>query len=152
MGRLVSPSVPASVHVGRCGATFGSVAMSRALVNLVEPQMSSTTKNTATVTYISVSGEKKVVEVPIGNSVMRAAIANGIDGIVAECGGSCMCATCHVYVEESFLDRLPPIAENEEEMLGSTFAERKPNSRLACQIKVKPELDGLIVHTPEAQN
>ncbi len=114
--------------------------------------MSSTTKNTATVTYISVNGEKKVVEVPIGNSVMRAAIANGVEGIVAECGGSCMCATCHVYVDESFLGGLLPIAENEEEMLGSTFAERKSNSRLSCQIKVTPELDGLIVHTPEAQN
>ena len=114
--------------------------------------MSSTINKTATVIYISAAGEKKVVEVPIGNSVMRAAIANGVEGIVADCGGSCMCATCHVYVEESFLGLLLPMAENEDEMLGSTFAERKSNSRLSCQIKVTPELNGLIVHTPEAQN
>ena len=103
------------------------------------------------ITYISHAGQQKQVEVPIGDSVMEGAIQNGIDGIVAECGGSCMCATCHVYVEERFLDRLNPIEETEEEMLGSTAAERKPNSRLSCQLAVTEQFEGLIVHTPLTQ-
>jgi 2Fe-2S ferredoxin len=103
------------------------------------------------ITYISYSGDQKQVEVPIGDSVMEGAVQNGIDGIVAECGGSCMCATCHVYVEEQFLDRLNPIEETEEEMLGSTAAERKPNSRLSCQLAVTDVFEGLIVHTPPTQ-
>ena len=82
---------------------------------------------------------------------MEGAVQNGIDGILAECGGSCMCATCHVYVEVDFLARLNPIEEAEEEMLGCTAAERKPNSRLSCQIHVTAELDGLVVNLPPKQ-
>ena len=104
------------------------------------------------VTYISYTGETTTIDVPVGTTVMENAIKNGIDGIVAECGGACMCATCHVYVDPAFLDRLPEIGEEQEEMLGSTFAERKPNSRLSCQIQMKPEYDGLIVRMPERQN
>jgi len=104
------------------------------------------------VTYISHQGENTTIDVPVGTTVMENAIKNGIDGIVAECGGACMCATCHVYVDPAFLDRLPPIGEEQEEMLGSTFAERKPNSRLSCQIQMKMEYDGLIVRMPERQN
>ena len=103
------------------------------------------------VTYISHTGETNTVDVPVGNSVMEGAVKNGIDGIVAECGGACMCATCHVYVDPAWLDKLPPIGEEQEEMLGVTAAERKPNSRLSCQISMKPEYDGLIVRTPERQ-
>jgi len=103
------------------------------------------------VTYISHQGETYTVNVPVGTSVMEGAVKNGIDGIVAECGGACMCATCHVYVDPSFLEKLPPIGEEQEEMLGVTAAERKPNSRLSCQIEMKPELDGLIVRMPERQ-
>jgi ferredoxin, 2Fe-2S len=108
-------------------------------------------KETAAVTYISHSGDTRQVLVPIGDSVMEGAISNGIDGIVAECGGACQCGTCHVYVDEMFLARLKPIEENEDEMLNTTFCPRRPNSRLGCQIKVTKELDGLIVRTPEAQ-
>jgi 2Fe-2S ferredoxin len=104
------------------------------------------------VTYISHTGETTTIYVPVGTTVMENAIKNGIDGIVAECGGACMCATCHVYVDPAFLDRLPEIGEEQEEMLGSTFAERKPNSRLSCQIQMKAEYDGLIVRMPERQN
>ena len=104
------------------------------------------------VTYISHQGETTTIEVPVGTTVMENAIKNGIDGIVAECGGAMMCATCHVYVDPAFVDRLPPIGEEQEEMLGSTFAERKPNSRLSCQIEMKAEYDGLIVRMPERQN
>jgi 2Fe-2S ferredoxin len=82
---------------------------------------------------------------------MENAVKNGIDGIVAECGGACMCATCHVYVDPAFLDLLDPIGEEQEEMLGATAAERKPNSRLSCQIQMKPQFAGLIVRMPDRQ-
>ena len=103
------------------------------------------------VTYISYKGETHTVNVPVGTSVMEGAVKNGIDGIVAECGGACMCATCHVYVDPAFLEKLPPIGEEQEEMLGVTAAERKSNSRLSCQIEMKSELEGLIVRMPERQ-
>ena len=103
------------------------------------------------ITYISHAGEKSVVDVPVGDSVMEGAVRNGIDGIVAECGGSCLCATCHVYVEEQFLPLLAPMDENQDAMLDSTACERQSNSRLSCQISVVPELDGLVVRMPETQ-
>ena len=111
-----------------------------------------TPKPTANVIYISAAGVTREVAVPIGTSVMEGAVQNNVDGIVAECGGACQCATCHVYVDESWLDKLQPIAEDEEEMLNNTFSPRKPNSRLSCQIPVTEALNGLTVHTPEAQN
>jgi ferredoxin, 2Fe-2S len=104
------------------------------------------------VTYIAHTGESTTIDVAAGYSVMEGAVRNGIEGIVAECGGACMCATCHVYVDEAFLPLLPPIGEEQEEMLGATAAERKPNSRLSCQIPAIPELDGLIVRMPDRQN
>jgi len=110
-----------------------------------------TPKPTANVIYNSWSGVRREVAVPLGSSVMEGAVTNGVDGIVAECGGACMCATCHVYVDETFLDKLQPIAEDEQEMLNNTFAPRQPNSRLGCQIKITEDLDGLTVKTPEAQ-
>ncbi len=103
------------------------------------------------ITYISDAGETRQVAVPVGDSVMEGAIKNSVDGIVAECGGACMCATCHVYVDEAFLAKLPPMDENENEMLNSTASERRPNSRLSCQLQVTPELEGLIVRTPPTQ-
>ena len=103
------------------------------------------------VTYISHTGETTTINVPVGTTVMENAVKNGIDGIVAECGGACMCATCHVYVDPAFLDLLPPIGEEQEEMLGSTAAERKPNSRLSCQIDMRAGYAGLIVRMPEQQ-
>jgi 2Fe-2S ferredoxin len=121
---------------------------------LIEFEMSlfkRTPKPAATVIYITASGDKREVAVPIGSSVMEGAVNNGVPGIVAECGGACMCATCHVFVEQTFLDRLEPIAEDEEEMLNNTFVKRQPNSRLSCQIPVTEALEGLTVTTPEAQ-
>ena len=106
---------------------------------------------TALVTYISVKGDTRQVAVPLGDSVMEGAIKNGVDGIVAECGGACQCATCHVYVDEAFLGLLQPVQEDENEMLGTTAAPRKPNSRLGCQIPVTKALNGLIVHLPPNQ-
>jgi 2Fe-2S ferredoxin len=108
-------------------------------------------QESANITYISHSGDTHTIAVPIGDSVMEGAVKNGIDGIVAECGGSCMCATCHVYVEPEFLDRLNPMDETEAEMLNATVAERKSNSRLSCQLSVTKALDGLVVRMPETQ-
>lgn len=102
------------------------------------------------ITYITPGGEKHTLDIPEGDSVMEGAVQNGVDGIVAECGGNCQCATCHVYVEEGF-DKLEPIADEEAAMLETTAAERKPNSRLSCQLRVSAKLDGLVVQTPERQ-
>jgi ferredoxin, 2Fe-2S len=103
------------------------------------------------ITYVHSSGAQTVLDVPVGTSIMRAAILNGVDGIVAECGGEMMCATCHVYVEEARLGETPTQSDDEKAMLEFTASERKPNSRLSCQLVVTPELDGLVVYLPETQ-
>jgi ferredoxin, 2Fe-2S len=108
-------------------------------------------KETALVTYISDIGVSTPINVPVGDSVMEGAIKNGVDGIVAECGGACMCATCHVYVDPAWLDKLPPMQEDENAMLDSTASPRRSNSRLGCQLRVSKDLDGLIVTTPPTQ-
>lgn len=103
------------------------------------------------VTYIEPDGNEATFDLKVGQSVMEGGVRNGIESIVAECGGSCMCATCHVYVDEAFVGKLEAPDETEQEMLENTASERKPNSRLSCQIKVTDDLDGLIVRTPESQ-
>ena len=103
------------------------------------------------VTYVAPDGTKKELEVREGNSLMQAAVANGLTGIIGECGGSAMCATCHVYVDEEFSDRIPPIDDMEEEMLECTASERRQNSRLSCQIEASAEIDGITVVMPESQ-
>ncbi len=105
----------------------------------------------ATITYVEFGGARKTFTVPDGWTVMQGAVANGVAGIVAECGGSCACATCHVYVDEASLGKLPPKLEGEIAMLDSVAAELRPASRLSCQIMVTPALDGLVVHVPETQ-
>ena len=91
------------------------------------------------------------LEAPAGMSLMQSAVANGVKGIVAECGGAQMCATCHVYVEDAWLDKLRPMEAPEDAMLDSAVCERKANSRLSCQILMSAELDGLVVHLPQRQ-
>ena len=103
------------------------------------------------ITYVHADGSRDVQEVPLGTSVMRGAILNGIEGIVAECGGEMMCATCHVYVEPEQLGVTPPQSDDEKAMLEFTASERKPNSRLSCQLVVTPEMEGLVVYLPETQ-
>jgi len=103
------------------------------------------------ITYVEASGESTTLTLQEGWSLMQAAITNGIEGIVGECGGSCACATCHCYVDEARLAELPPPSENELGMLENVAAERRPSSRLACQIKATAALDGLVVHLPETQ-
>jgi ferredoxin, 2Fe-2S len=103
------------------------------------------------ITYVHPNGTREVIDVPIGTSVMRGAILNSVDGIVAECGGEMMCATCHVYVEPAQLPLTPAQSDDERAMLEFTASERKPNSRLSCQLVVTAAMDGLVIHLPETQ-
>lgn len=103
------------------------------------------------IVYVNPDGTQTVVQAEAGRTVMETAVNSGIGGIVAECGGACQCATCHVYVAENWRQRLPPISALEEAMLENTLAERRPTSRLSCEIQIKPEYDGLTVHLPERQ-
>jgi ferredoxin, 2Fe-2S len=104
-----------------------------------------------TIIFIHPDHRSERIDATAGDSVMQIATGNGIDGIVAECGGNAMCATCHVYVDDGWIPRLVSMSEEEDELLSGVAAERLPNSRLSCQIKVTPELDGLIVRLPERQ-
>lgn len=103
------------------------------------------------VTYVSHDGKSTTLDVPLGTSVMQAATLHGVDGIVAECGGSCMCATCHVYVKEDQLSKTPEMELGEDAMLDGTASPRKSNSRLSCQLVMAAEMDGLVVTMPETQ-
>ena len=105
----------------------------------------------AKIIYVDHEGTERVVEATNGESVMEAAIKNSIPGIDADCGGACACATCHVYVEDGFMDKVGTPEDMEQSMLD--FAENvQANSRLSCQISVSDELDGLKVTTPESQH
>ena len=102
------------------------------------------------ITYKDNTGASKTIEVENGLSIMEGAIQNDIPGIDADCGGSMACATCHVYVEEKWLSKLPKAEDGEVDMIDMAF-EPKKNSRLSCQITITDELDGLTVKTPEKQ-
>ena len=102
------------------------------------------------ITYIEHTGKSHSVEVPKELSVMEGAIQNNIPGIDADCGGSCACATCHVYVDEKWFNKLLKKDSAEQDMLDVAF-EPKPFSRLACQITVSDELEGLVVKMPSKQ-
>ena len=102
------------------------------------------------ITYIEHSGKSHEIEVANGLTVMEGAVQNNIPGIDADCGGSCACATCHVYVEDSWLNKLPEPEDAEKDMIDMAY-EPKKNSRLSCQILVSEELNGLVVTTPEKQ-
>ena len=103
------------------------------------------------ITYIEASGQTTTIDLAEGWSLMQGATTNGVDGIIGECGGSCACATCHCYVDEARLGDLPPPSEGELAMLENVASERRPNSRLACQLKASPALAGLILSLPETQ-
>ena len=102
------------------------------------------------ITFKDFNGSKCTIDVEKGLSVMEGAIQNDIPGIDADCGGSMACATCHVYVEDKWLDKIPKAEDAEEDMIDMAF-EPKKNSRLSCQIIVNDELNGLEVTTPEKQ-
>lgn len=103
------------------------------------------------VTYISSIGISRTIDVPSGMSILQAALNHRVEGILGECGGNCMCATCHVYVDPSFLNRIPTAKDNEKSMLSIVAEGPEPNSRLCCQIKMTEELDGIVVRLPGKQ-
>ena len=103
------------------------------------------------ITYKNIDGNSRTIEVENGLSVMEGAIQNDIPGIDADCGGSMACATCHVYVEEKWFDKLPKAEDAEVDMIDMAH-EPKKNSRLSCQLIVTNELDGLVVTTPAKQS
>lgn len=105
----------------------------------------------AKITYIEHGGTRHEIDVPNGFTVMEGARDNNIPGIEADCGGSCACSTCHVYVDESWVDRLPEKEAMEEDMLDFAWEPDLERSRLTCQLLVTDELDGLIVQMPEKQ-
>jgi 2Fe-2S ferredoxin len=104
------------------------------------------------VIFVQPDGTRQAVELAVGTSVMQGALAHRIPGIVAECGGSMMCATCHVYVGQNDLERLLPPSPVENETLQSVVSERSLNSRLSCQLVMSDELDGIVVCLPSTQS
>lgn len=102
------------------------------------------------ITYVEFGGDTHVVDVATGTTVMAGAVAHGVHGIDAECGGSCACATCHVYVDDAWRERVGPPEGTEKDLL-EFVSRRRANSRLSCQIIVDERLDGLVVRLPESQ-
>jgi 2Fe-2S ferredoxin len=102
------------------------------------------------ITYIDNDGDSRTVEAEEGSTVMETALKNDVPGIDAECGGACACATCHVYVAEDWFPKLPKAEQMEEDMLDFA-SDVRPTSRLSCQLRVRKEIDGLVVTTPESQ-
>jgi len=100
------------------------------------------------VTWILKDDKRISAEVPVGHSLMEAAVANNVPNVIGECGGCLSCATCHVYVEPEWYEKAGKVSELEDEMLEVTVAERKPMSRLSCQIHAAPELDGITLRVP----
>ena len=103
------------------------------------------------ITFVDKDGTRREVEAKSGDSVMMAALGANIRGIEAECGGSMICGTCHVFVDESFAAKLPALSTDEDDVLEGVATSRRPNSRLSCQIDVSPAIDGLVVQLPDRQ-
>ena len=101
--------------------------------------------------FIQPDGREQAVQARAGQSVMQAAIGAMVPGITADCGGACTCATCHGYVDEAWVARVPPASADEAEMIDAGCLDVLPNSRLTCQIKVDEQLDGLVIRIPPAQ-
>ncbi len=102
------------------------------------------------ITFVSHDGEAKEVHVESGTNLMQAAVDNGVDGILGECGGVCSCATCHCYIDDAWVSKVPAAEELETDMLDCVL-EPKETSRLSCQVEVDDSLDGIVVHLPESQ-
>jgi len=102
------------------------------------------------ITYIEHNGKEHTIEAAVGQTVMEGAVKHAIPGIDADCGGACACATCHVYVEPEWLEKVGKRNEMEEDMLDFAFDVRD-NSRLSCQIKISDAIDGMVVKVPEKQ-
>ena len=102
------------------------------------------------VTFVDADGQATELTASEGQSVMSVAVANGIDQILAECGGSCACGTCHCYVDDSWTGKLPAADESEQGMI-ECLMNPTERSRLTCQLKMSAQLDGLVVHLPREQ-
>ena len=103
------------------------------------------------IVYVQNDGTEHTLTAENGDSVMFTAVQSGVGGIIGECGGVLSCATCHVYVDDAWSERIGGPGDDEAEMLDVVSAERRPTSRLSCQIKATPETDGLVVHVPAEQ-
>ena len=103
------------------------------------------------VTFVAFDGASTLVEAEEGQSLMQAAIASDVDGILGECGGSMMCATCHCYVDEGWADRAGPRVDGEDDMLECATSEVRATSRLSCQIRMSARIDGIVLHLPKTQ-
>ena len=105
----------------------------------------------AKITYVEHGGKEHIVNVANGRTVMEGARDNGIPGIEADCGGACACSTCHVYVDDAWVEKLPAKDGMEADMLDFAYEPDEVKSRLTCQLKVTDALDGLRVQMPEKQ-
>lgn len=105
----------------------------------------------AKITYIEHDGRRHVINLAPGKTLMEGARDNNVAGIVADCGGACACSTCHVYIDESWVEKLPPVDETERDMLEFAVEPDERLSRLSCQIKITEAMDGLIVKMPQSQ-
>ena len=106
----------------------------------------------ARITYVLADGTRRDIDAANGASIMETAIRNNVKGIDAECGGCLSCATCHVYVDEAWFAKLPVPEADEADMLGFVASERKPTSRLSCQLIMSESLDGIVVRIPAKQS
>lgn len=116
-----------------------------------DPYATQPQKRLIRVTFVADNGDETELCAVEGDSLMATAVDAGLDGIVGDCGGNMECATCHVYVEEAWLPCLADPTDVEDATLGETAAERRPTSRLSCQIQARPEIDGLVVRVPDRQ-
>lgn len=105
-----------------------------------------------TIHFQLLDGSTRAIEAQNGRNLMETAILNNVRGIDGECGGCCSCATCHVYVDERYLDKIDPADDMESELLEGVASERRANSRLGCQVIISDALDGMQVGIPEAQS
>jgi ferredoxin, 2Fe-2S len=112
--------------------------------------MTTETSRMPQVTYIEHDGTTHTVPVEAGKTLMEGAVQHGVEGIVAECGGACACATCHCYIDDAWIEKVDQMDAMEEAMLDAVL-EPKPSSRLACQVQISSDLDGLLVRLPESQ-
>ena len=103
------------------------------------------------VIYVATDGSQRAVDAVLGDSVMRTAVANGVPGIIGECGGNRSCATCHVWVRDDFIARVGPPNDLEDDLLDLAVSERRAGSRLSCQVKMVEAIDGLTVDVPPVQ-
>ncbi|UZD89733.1 2Fe-2S iron-sulfur cluster-binding protein [Cognatishimia activa] len=103
------------------------------------------------VTFFSFEGQARTVDIPVGSSVMEGARDNNIAGIEADCGGACACSTCHVYVDDAWVDKLVTKGDVEEDMLEFAYEPNERLSRLTCQLKVTVDMEGLVLRLPERQ-